>query len=147
MFRGVQNISMDAKGRFAVPQRQRARLLEDYDGQLVMTINTASPCLVIYPMPHWEKLEAHVEALPSLDPQIKRFQRKLLGYAVDLELDTNGRVLVPPALREYARLEKELVLVGQGNKLELWAQPLWQAEMEAELDGETPSELRSVPGL
>ena len=138
---------MDAKGRFAVPQRQRARLLEDYDGQLVMTVNTASPCLVIYPMPQWEKLETHVEALPSLDPQIKRFQRKLLGYAVDLELDTNGRVLVPPALREYARLEKELVLVGQGSKLELWAQPLWQEEMETELEGEAPSELRSVPGL
>ena len=138
---------MDAKGRFAVPQRQRTRLLEDYDGQLVMTVNTASPCLVIYPMPHWEKLEAHVEALPSLDPQIKRFQRKLLGYAVDLELDTNGRVLVPPALREYARLEEELVLVGQGSKLELWAQPLWQEEMDTELEGEAPSELRGVPGL
>lgn len=144
MFRGVQNINMDAKGRLAIPQRQRERLLEHSDGQLVITVNTQSTCLVIYPLPEWERIEAEVQALPSLNPTIKRFQRLLLGYAVDLQLDTNGRVLVPPSLREYAQLQKELVLVGQGKSLELWSKVLWVAEMEADLGDDLPEPLTQL---
>ena len=106
MFRGVQYINLDAKGRMAVPARQREQLSVICEGQMVMTVDTQSSCLALYPLPEWERIERDVQALPALNPAIKRFQRLVLGYASDLQLDGNGRVLVPPALREYAQLAK-----------------------------------------
>ena len=148
MFRGVQHINMDAKGRLAVPARQRESLLAKCEGLVVITIDTQSPCLAVYPLPEWERIEAEVQALPALNPAVKRFQRLVLGYATDLELDGNGRMLLPQSLRDYAKLEKKVVLVGQGNKLELWAEDLWLAEREAalavEAEGEIPAELMSL---
>ena len=80
---------------------------------------------------------------------MKRFQRLTLGYATDLELDGSGRMLLPPALREYAQLDKKVVLVGQGNKLELWSENLWLAERDQALQdsgpgAELPEELMSL---
>ena len=148
MFRGVQHINMDAKGRMAVPARQREALLAECQGSVVMTIDTQAPCLAVYPLPEWERIEAEVQSLPALKPAVKRFQRLVLGYATDLELDGNGRILLPQSLRDYARLEKRVVLVGQGNKLELWAEDLWLAEREtalaAEAEGDLPEELMSL---
>ena len=148
MFRGVQHINMDAKGRLAVPARQREGLLEQCNGRVVITIDTQSTCLTLYPLPEWERIEAEIQALPALNPAVKRFQRLMLGYAADIELDGNGRVLMPQSLREYAHLEKKVVLVGQGNKLELWAEDRWVAEREAALsaDADTtlPDELMSL---
>ena len=148
MFRGVHNINMDTKGRLAVPARQRESLLAQCEGRVVITIDTQSPCLAVYPLQEWERIEAEVQSLPALNPAVKRFQRLLLGYASDLELDGNGRILLPQSLREYARLEKKLVLVGQGNKLELWSESLWLAECQAalavEAEGEIPAELISL---
>ncbi len=130
MFRGVQHINMDAKGRLAMPARQREPLLSECGGQIVVTIDTQSACLVIYPLPEWERIEKDIQNLPALKPAVKRFQRLMLGYATDLELDGNGRLLLPQPLREYAQLDKKLVLVGQGNKLELWSEALWLAERD-----------------
>ncbi len=150
MFRGVQHINMDAKGRLAIPARQREPLLEECGGRIVVTIDTQSPCLTIYPMPRWESLEEKLQALPSLNPGIKRFQRLTLGYATDIELDANGRMLLPPSLREYAKMEKKLVLVGQGAKLELWSEALWIDERDRALedvgpDQPLPDELLNLP--
>ena len=149
MFRGVQHINMDAKGRLAMPARQREPLRSRCDGQIVVTIDTQAACLVIYPLPEWERIEQDIQARPALNPAVKRFQRLMLGYATDLELDGNGRMLLPGPLREYARLDKKLVLVGQGNKLELWSEELWLAEREQALqdsaaDAELPAELMSL---
>ena len=148
MFRGVQYINLDAKGRMAVPARQREQLSVLCDGQVVMTVDTQSSCLALYPLPEWERVERDVQALPALNPAIKRFQRLVLGYASEFQLDGNGRVLVPSALREYAQLDKRSVLVGQGNKLELWSEELWQRECEAALGadsaGELPTELMQL---
>lgn len=141
MFRGVQYINLDAKGRMAVPARQREQLSVICEGQLVMTVDTQSTCLAIYPLAEWERIERDVQALPALNPAVKRFQRLVLGYASDLQLDGNGRVLLPSALREYARLERRAVLVGQGNKLELWSEELWQRECEAALNADSTGEL------
>ena len=82
-------------------------------------------------------------------PAVKRFQRLMLGYATDLELDSSGRMLLPSSLRDYAQLEKKLVLVGQGNKLELWAEELWlrereQALLDSAADAELPDELMTL---
>ena len=149
MFRGVQHINMDAKGRLAMPARQREPLLSRCEGQIVVTIDTQAACLVIYPLPEWERIEQDIQALPALKPAVKRFQRLMLGYATDLELDGNGRMLLPQPLREYAQLDKKLVLVGQGNKLELWSEALWLAERDQALldsgpEAELPDELTSL---
>jgi MraZ protein len=149
MFRGVQHINMDAKGRLAMPARQREPLLAHCNGQLVATIDTQSRCLFIYPLPEWEKIERDIQELPALNPAVKRFQRLVIGYATDLDLDSNGRLLLPAPLRDYAQLEKKLVLVGQGKKLELWAEDLWMAEREQALadsgpEAVLPEELMSL---
>jgi len=148
MFRGVQHINMDAKGRLAVPLRQRESLLAQSEGCVVITIDTQSRCLTLYPLPEWERIEAEIQSLPALNPAVKRFQRLMLGYAADIELDGNGRVLLPQSLRDYAHLEKKVVLVGQGNKLELWSEDQWLAEQEAALavdaEAELPAELLSL---
>lgn len=149
MFRGVQHINMDAKGRMAMPARQREPLLNECGGQIVVTIDTQSACLAIYPLPEWERIERDIQGLPALKPAVKRFQRLMLGYATDLELDGSGRMLLPQPLREYARLDKKVVLVGQGNKLELWSESLWLAErdqalQDSGLDAELPEELMSL---
>ena len=121
-----------------MPARQREPLLAECAGQVVLTIDTQTSCLVIYPLPEWERIEADIQRLPALNPAIKRFQRLMLGYATDLELDGNGRMLLPAPLREYAHLEKKLVLVGQGNKLELWSEALWMAERDQALSESGP---------
>ena len=150
MFRGVQHINMDAKGRLAIPARQREPLLEQCAGAIVVTIDTQSTCLAIYPLPVWELIEQKMQTLPSLHAGVKRFQRLVMGYATDVQLDGNGRMLLPPSLREYARLEKKLVLVGQGNKLELWSEDLWVQERDRALedvgvDEPLPDELLNLP--
>ena len=141
MFRGVQYINMDTKGRLAVPARQRESLLEQCAGQVVITIDTQSHCLTLYPLPDWDRIDAEIQSLPALNPAVKRFQRLMLGYAADIELDGNGRVLLPQSLRDYAHLEKKIVLVGQGNKLELWSEDRWLEERDAALSIEAPEEL------
>ena len=141
MFRGVQHINLEDKGRMAVPSRQRELLSVISEGHVVLTVDTQAPCLALYALPEWERIEADVQALPALNPAVKRFQRLVLGYASDLQLDNSGRVLVPPALRDYAKLEKRAVLVGQGNKLELWSEDLWQQECAAALAADSVEEL------
>ena len=149
MFRGVQHINMDAKGRLAMPARQREPLQSESAGHVVITIDTQSSCLAIYPLPEWERIEKEIQDLPALKPAVKRFQRLMLGYATDLELDGSGRLLLPQPLRDYAQLDKKLVLVGQGNKLELWSETLWLAERDQALrdsgpEAELPDELMSL---
>jgi len=140
---------MDAKGRLAMPARQREPLHSESAGQVVITIDTQSPCLAVYPLPEWERIEKEIQDLPALKPAVKRFQRLMLGYATDLELDSSGRLLLPQPLRDYAQLDKKLVLVGQGNKLELWSETLWLAERDQALrdsgpEAELPDELMSL---
>ncbi len=149
MFRGVQHINMDAKGRLAMPTRQREPLRALSEGQVVVTIDTQVTCLVIYPLPEWERIEKEIQNLPALKPAVKRFQRLMLGYATDLELDGSGRLLLPQSLRDYAQLDKAVVLVGQGKKLELWSESLWLAERDQALresgpEAELPDELMSL---
>lgn len=132
-----------------MPARQREPLMAECNGVLVATIDTQSRCLFLYPLPEWENIEREIQQLPALNPAVKRFQRLVIGYATDLELDGNGRVLLPAPLREYAQLEKKLVLVGQGKKLELWSEDLWLAERDKALaesgpDAELPEDLMSL---
>lgn len=128
MFRGIANVSLDERGRFAMPARYRAEVVERSAGKLVLTIDAANACLLIYPTPDYMELEEKLKAL-SARQQNRLLQRKIIGFATDVELDSNGRVLVPGALREYAALEKRAVLLGQINKLELWGESVWRQTM------------------
>lgn len=116
---------MDAKGRMAIPARIREALAEACGGRMVITAHTEERCLLVYPEPQWLELLPQIEALPNMNKAARRLQRLLIGYACPLEMDGNGRVLVPPTLRDYAGLEKKLMLVGQGKKLELWSEDRW----------------------
>ena len=125
MFRGISQLNLDVKGRLAVPARHRDALMERCAGHLVITAD-ADHCLLVYPLPDWELIQQKLEGLSNLDPRVRELQRRLIGFAVDVDMDSAGRVLISPALREYAQLEKAVVLVGQGKKFELWNQDSWE---------------------
>ena len=142
MFRGVTHLNLDSKGRLAIPARYRDSLREGCDGRLILTVD-ADGCLLIYPFPEWERIEKELSALPSLNRQSRRLQRLLIGHAEELELDSQGRILLPAPHRRYAGLDKRGVLIGQGRKFELWDADTWNdnvdswvAEERDEDDGE-----------
>jgi MraZ protein len=140
MFRGANVANMDTKGRIVMPTRYRASL----QAGSILTIDTEERCLLLYPLAVWEEIEKQLAALPSFNPQARRIQRLLIGHATEVELDAQGRMLMPPLLREYAGLDKRAVLVGQGKKIELWAEKHWNESRslwlkeELRLDGELP---------
>ena len=148
MFRGINAINLDTKGRMMMPVRYRAKLQSDAKGQLVVTIDTEEKCLLLYPLPVWEEIEKKIEQLPSFNQATRRVQRLLIGHATELEADNNGRLLLPQLLREYASISKHIMLVGQGKKFEIWDKKIWTEGRERWLDDgvdgleELPSELQ-----
>ncbi|MFT6113548.1 MAG: MraZ protein [Oleispira sp.] len=130
MFRGLSAVNLDTKGRLAIPMKYRQLLVDLCAGRLVATIDTEERCLLIYPVDEWEVIQAKIEALPSFNPSARRIQRLLIGHATDIELDANGRILLSQPLREYAQLDKETILLGQGKKLELWSKDLWNSRRD-----------------
>ncbi len=115
----------------ALPTRNRDVMMLAAEGKVVATIDMREACLLLYPLPEWEVVQRKLEGLSNINPQARLLQRLLIGHATDLELDSNGRLLLPSLLREYAGLEKKLVLVGQGNKIEIWASEVWQERMQS----------------
>ena len=128
--RGIANATLDAKGRMALPTKQREMVQGGADGKLVATIDMRESCLLLYPLPEWEVVQRKLEGLSNINPKARLLQRLLIGHATDLELDSQGRILLPGLLREYADLEKKLILVGQGNKIEIWSASQWQGQMQ-----------------
>lgn len=132
VYSGSYAISMDAKGRLAIPARVRDELVAECGGRLVVTAHHEERCLLLYPEPHWLQLAAQVQALPNIrSTQARRLQRLLLGYATPVEMDNNGRILLSPTLREFAGLEKDLMLTGLGHKLEIWSDKGWSEWLDA----------------
>lgn len=130
MFRGLSTLSLDAKGRMAMPSRYRERLMAQSDGQLVVTRDHRDPCLLLYPLPEWEDIERKLSRLGNLNPHARELQRILIGHATDCELDANGRILLPQNLRDVAKLEKHIALAGQGKKFEIWDEQEWYTRRE-----------------
>jgi MraZ protein len=127
LFRGVTRIALDSKGRLAIPAKHRAGLAADAARTLVLTADPAH-CLLLYPLAEWEPIQARLMALSSFNDRIRALQRLIVGHADDVDIDSAGRILVPPALRQYASLDKYVVLVGQGNKFELWDESRWSEQ-------------------
>ena len=147
MFRGATKVTIDAKGRLAIPTRYRDRLTTRSSGQLVVTVDR-DYCLLLYPYPDWEEIERKLIRLPSLNKQARRLQRLMVGYATELELDGNGRILLSRELREFADIERQAILIGQGNKFELWNDEIWNKKRDTwlsdEEDGNLSAELESL---
>lgn len=153
MFRGLSEAQIDSKGRITVPANYRTLMVEEASGSLVVTIDTEQRCLLLYPFPSWQVIEEKLEALPSFQPAARRIQRLLLGHATELELDRQGRILLPNLLRDYAQLDKTAILVGQGRKIEIWDAQAWEdARMawlsesmnESMMNGGVPMELATL---
>ncbi|MCC2616443.1 division/cell wall cluster transcriptional repressor MraZ [Aestuariibacter halophilus] len=136
MFRGANAINLDAKGRVAIPTRYRQLLLDDCQGQLVCTIDTQQSCLLLYPLTEWEEIELKLSKLSTMNPHERRLQRLLLGYATEGEMDKNGRFLLSSPLRQHANLNKEVMLVGQLNKFEIWDAETWHAQVLRDMETE-----------
>ena len=119
VFRGATKVSLDAKGRMAIPTRYRERLVARCDGEMIVTVDK-DHCLLVYPLPDWEELERKLVRLPSMNKAARRIVRIMVGYATEVDMDGSGRILVSRELRDFASLDKNAMLIGQGNKFELW---------------------------
>ncbi|MSQ70427.1 MAG: transcriptional regulator MraZ [Betaproteobacteria bacterium] len=126
MFQGATQLSIDAKGRLAVPTRHRDALQSS--GAVVLTAHPDG-CVLLYPRLAWEPIGARIQALPSFDERSRWWQRLLVGFAEEIELDAQGRMLVSPALRKFGNLQKDVMLVGQGSHFEIWDGAGWEEKL------------------
>jgi len=140
-------VTLDAKGRLAIPTRHRERIQTRCDGQLVVTVDKDC-CLLIYPFPDWEDIERKLIRLPNMHGKARDLQRLMVGYATEVELDGHGRILLSRELREFANLERQAMLIGQVNKFELWDEDSWNQKRDAWLvdddDTDLPVEMESL---
>lgn len=149
MFRGASKVTLDSKGRMAIPSRYRERLASRADGTLVATVDR-DYCLLLYPLTDWEEIERKLIRLPALNKQARRLQRLMVGYATELEMDGHGRILLPRELRDFASLDKQVMFIGQGNKFELWDVDRWNTRRDEWLSeddadsADLPAELESL---
>src|SRR5574340_1748014 len=132
-FHGAAVITLDAKGRVAIPTRHREALLDGAES-LVLTAHPEG-CVLIYPEAAWEPVRARVESFPAFNPQASWWKRLLLGFEEHMKPDGSGRVLLSPALRLHAKLERDAMMVGQGRYFELWDSGVWNAKLGAALAG------------
>jgi MraZ protein len=122
MFLGRYAHTIDAKGRLAIPARYREALAEG-----VVLTRGIDRCLALYPMAAWLPLAEKISGLPISDPDARTFRRMVFAEAVNLDLDAQGRILVPPDLRRYAELDREAYVVGVNTSIELWSPARWDA--------------------
>lgn len=149
MARGSYIVSIDAKGRMSIPTKLRDGLQRVSDGQLVVTVSPTGECLWLYTLLAWEAVERKLVSLPTLNQQARKLRRMLIGHADDCDMDGSGRILVPAHLREYAQISKKAVLVGQGDKYEIWDEAHWEAHrnemLTVEMDESSlPAELETM---
>jgi MraZ protein len=149
LFRGVSSLNLDAKGRITIPTRYRERLQEICASKLVITVDK-DRCLLIYPKPIWRDIEEKLNKLPSFDEASRSLQRLYIGNAQDIDMDGQGRILLPQELRKVANLDKKVALVGQTHKFELWDEDTWNARQDSWLEKidqnalELPDEFKSI---
>ncbi|MEC8077879.1 MAG: division/cell wall cluster transcriptional repressor MraZ [Pseudomonadota bacterium] len=130
LFKGIHNLSLDSKGRLGIPVKYRDNIIGLVKGAMVITIDTEEKCLLLYPSNFWSKIQDKISKLPSFNKNARRIQRLLVGHAEDIDVDSNGRILISKPLREYASLTKKVILIGQGEKFEIWDQGTWSQNVE-----------------
>jgi len=130
-FHGATVLTLDAKGRLAIPTRHRDALVAA-SRTLVLSAHPDG-CALIYPEPDWQRVREQVEKFPAFHPQASWWKRLLLGFEEHVAPDASGRVLISSGLRLHARLEREAMLVGQGRYFELWDSAVWSAKLAGAL--------------
>jgi MraZ protein len=133
MFRGLYEHTLDAKGRISLPSHLRdvlARQLDDRGERLIITTGI-DRCLVAYPPSEWQAFEARLASLSQFDPAVVQLKRIYVAGATECQIDKHGRLLIPPLLREYAELERDLVWAGMVRTIEIWAKQHWTAQVAA----------------
>lgn len=125
MFRGRFEYNIDEKGRISLPAKYREVLSASYDERLIIT--TFDSCLWGYPMAEWQVIEEKIAALPQFRSEVKALQRVFVSGAAECPLDRQGRIIIPPTLREYGGLKKEVVFVGMTKRIEIWSKERWEA--------------------
>jgi len=133
MFRGRYEHTIDAKGRTSLPARYRDVLDASGERRIVLT-SALDPCLVAYAMPEWSAFEERLGRLPQFDRAVQKLKRIYVSGAVECEVDDSGRILVPPTLREYAGLAKDVLWAGSGKYAELWDKQAWRSHFETTED-------------
>ncbi|MCK5504163.1 MAG: division/cell wall cluster transcriptional repressor MraZ [Thermodesulfovibrionia bacterium] len=147
-FSGKYYYTVDPKGRIIIPSPFRKIISAHYNTKLYVTNALFDHCLHIYPQEEWNRLEEKVRDLPKMDKDIKLFKRRVIASATECELDKQGRVLVPAALREDAGINGDIAIVGQIEKIELWNRKDWDAVIElAGIDQESVEEKLANYGL
>ncbi|OGQ49437.1 MAG: division/cell wall cluster transcriptional repressor MraZ [Deltaproteobacteria bacterium RIFCSPLOWO2_02_FULL_47_10] len=144
MFRGRFEHAIDNKGRLAVPSKFREILSTNYDERLIIT--NFDGCLWAYPASEWQKVEDKVASLPQFKDEVKALQRVFISAAVESPIDGSGRILIPPTLREYAGITKDVILVGMTNRIEIWSRERWlqkfdESQKKLELLGDKLADL------
>jgi len=147
MFRGANAINLDPKGRLTIPTRYRQALMDDCQGQLVCTIDNRQSCLLLYPLPNWDIIEEKISNFSTMNADERRISRLLIGHAHDVDMDKSGRVLVAPVLRQFANLDKEIMMVGQRNRIEIWSQKTWYAQVEEDRAAEQAAQYENSERL
>lgn len=141
MLNGRHALNLDAKGRIAIPSRQREKLMASCEGRVVLTQYHLDPCLVLYPEHEWQKVAEKVAALKDANEGVRRLKRLFLGQAVELELDGSGRILLPQELRSLVQLDKKAMLIGLLNRFEIWNEETWAERNQVDgLADELPQE-------
>lgn len=139
VFRGGPVLSLDGKGRITVPARHRDVLVAHCAGQMVIAKNPDG-CLSLFPLPVWEAFEAHLLSLPG---ECDNWRRLYIGSATEVEIDSGSRILVPPELRKWACLEKDVKFMGVGSNFELWDSVRYDAREVAAIAAGRPEPIRN----
>ena len=133
MLSGLNTLTLDDKGRMAIPAKHREYLREVSGGRVAVTLGV-DECLLIYPLVEWRKVQQTLVALPNTDRRAQSLKRLLIGHAEECDLDGQGRVLLSSTLRRLAKLGKRVSLVGLGNKFELWDEARWEGQRDDMVD-------------
>ncbi|MEP5232552.1 MAG: division/cell wall cluster transcriptional repressor MraZ [Alloalcanivorax sp.] len=133
MFTGSAALNLDAKGRLTMPTRYRASLIDTCGGQLVLTLHPFDDCLALYPRAEFMDTAKKLSEQRDSNPQVRQLKRRFLGQAAEIEMDSNGRLLVPPELRAAVSLKKRAMLIGQMHRFEIWKEESW-SDVDGTLD-------------
>jgi|TARA_B100000953_G_C18032510_1_gene423366 MraZ protein len=144
MFKGIHNMNLDGKGRLTIPSKYRSTIIDQVNGNMVITIDSEEKCLLLYPSTAWGKIQDKINNLPSFNKNAKRIQRLLIGHAEDLEMDSSGRVLISKPLINFAEMTKKITLIGQGEKFEIWSDDIWNSRVNKWRSEETDESQESV---
>ena len=125
LFTGEYECKMDAKGRLTLPSKVKSKLPEVSGNQLILSLGL-EPCLVIYPLVEYRKIYAQIASMNEFNEEYRRLQRNFFRRIAEIELDGAGRILIPKTMSKYANLDKEIILVGMGNRMELWDSTVYE---------------------